>query len=217
MEGGVKRELGHLVGGLALIAAGVIFLLQNFGYIPQDLPLLWVLLFGAGGLTFLYVFAAERRHWWPLIPGTTLLGLAALIALATLFPGIGGTLGAGVFLGSISLAFFLIYVVSRMKEWWAIIPGGVVGSVALALLLEPFVGGDLVATLIVLGIGVTFGLVYLLPNQEPERMRWALIPAGIMILVGMLIFATTIKIAGVIWAVLLFAAGGFMVYRSLRG
>ena len=53
------------------------------------------------GLAFLSVHRTEPEHWWALIPGLALLGLA----VAT----IGGDLGGAVFLGAIGLAFALIY------------------------------------------------------------------------------------------------------------
>ena len=74
--------------GILLLVAGVILLLQNFDVFgPVVTNLVWTLLFVLGGLTFLLVFAFEREHWWALIPGCTLLGLAVLV-------GFGEALGA---------------------------------------------------------------------------------------------------------------------------
>jgi len=72
---------------IALIVAGVLFLLRNFGILGPVINLVWIVLFAAGGVTFLWVYAANHERWWAIIPGFALLGLAAVI-------GFGETLGA---------------------------------------------------------------------------------------------------------------------------
>ena len=65
------------IGGGLLIIAGIFLLLDRFGVIPDILPYVWIALFAASGVVFLLVYATDRRHWWALIPGFTLLGLSA--------------------------------------------------------------------------------------------------------------------------------------------
>ena len=74
----------NTVGAILLIGVGILLLLQNFGILGGVVALIWSLIFAAGGLIFVYMFLTNRTPWWALIPGFTLLGLAALIALEAL-------------------------------------------------------------------------------------------------------------------------------------
>ena len=121
---GMKRSRMPALWGIVLVIVGVLVLLQNFGYLNVLRGLIWAGAFGLGGLVFLSVFVSEAERWWAVIPGLTLLGLALLIGLDELFPGLDGDWGGMLFLGMIALSFWLIYVRVR-GAWWAIIPAGV--------------------------------------------------------------------------------------------
>ncbi len=124
------NRTGAFAIGALLVALGVLFLLQNFGLFSSFGDFVWLVLFGAGGLAFLYVFAVSPQQWWAVIPGFVLLGLAALI-------GFGDRLGAwgpALFLGSIGLAFWVIFVVRR-EFWWALIPAGTLTTLAFVSML----------------------------------------------------------------------------------
>jgi hypothetical protein len=114
--------------GSLLILGGILFLLDNLGYIEIG-GLVWALILAVGGLVFISVFLSEREHWWALIPGFTLLGVAATVAVGYLFPS-WANLGGMFVLGGISVAFWMLYVVKR-EFWWAIIPGGVLATLAI--------------------------------------------------------------------------------------
>ena len=71
----MKRFDVRAIGGILLIIAGILLLLQNLGVFEVVVALVWALVFAAGGLVFLYLFMTERtRYWWAVIPG---LGLSA--------------------------------------------------------------------------------------------------------------------------------------------
>ena len=206
-----ERNSPALLGlALLLIAVGVLFLLQNFGFLTFS-DLVWPILFGAGGLVFLFVFATDQEQWWALIPGFTLLGLGALIAFGDQL----GSLGAALFLGSIGLSFAVIYLIRRGDFWWAIIPGGVLLSLALMIALEPYLPGAATPAILFLGMGVTFGLVYLV-SLSRERMTWALFPAGILGAMGIMWFLSLGGLVNYVWAIGLIVAGAVMLLRAFR-
>ncbi|NLE75414.1 MAG: hypothetical protein GX605_01515, partial [Chloroflexi bacterium] len=129
-----------ILGGAALILMGLLFMLQNLGLVEGAFAWLWVIVFGLGGAAFLGVFVSDREQWWGLIPGIVLLGIAMLIALSQAAPALMDRVGGGVFLGAISLSFWCIYLMRR-EQWWAVIPGGVLGTLAVVASLSSVVGG----------------------------------------------------------------------------
>ena len=198
--------------GILLLVAGVILLLQNFGVFgPIVANLVWVLLFGLGGLTFLLVFAFNREHWWALIPGCTLLGLAVLVGFGEAL----GALATAIFMAAIGLSFFLIYAM-RPEHWWAIIPGGSLFSVAALIVVADKIKPEEISVgVMFFGLALTFALVYLLPSTHEER-RWALIPAGILAALGVLMTLTLGGVVNYIWPAALIIGGGYLLWRALR-
>jgi len=211
----MKRFDIHTVGAILLIVVGILLLLQNFGILGIVVALVWALIFGIGGLIFLYMFLTERtRYWWAVIPGFGLLGLAALITLDQCLPQVGDVLGGAIFLGGIGLAFWVIYFLNR-EHWWAVIPGGVMFTVALVAGLDAVFEGAETGGVVLLGIGLTFGLLSLLPTPQ-GRMRWALIPAAVLLVMGLLITAATTGILEYLWPAALIVVGLYLLFRMFR-
>ena len=170
----VKWIESRLLWGVLLIVAGGLFLLQNLGIFEAS-GLVWAILLGLGGVFFISIFIQAREHWWGLIPGITLLAIALLIILNELFPRLSGVWGGGIVLGGIGLAFLVVYLVNT-ANWWALIPMGVMFTLAGVSVLDQIIRID-TGGLFFLGLGATFALVALLP-AERAQMRWAWIPAG---------------------------------------
>jgi hypothetical protein len=147
--------------GVLLVALGALFLLQNFGFLGDIGNLIWVSLFGLGGLAFLWVFIANREQWWALIPGFALLGLAGTLFLSDL--DIAGGLIGGFFLGSIGMAFLIIYIIRR-EHWWAIIPAGALLTLALVATVSSSLPGEVGGSIFFFGLAATFG-AHLLPTD----------------------------------------------------
>jgi hypothetical protein len=189
----------------------VVFLLDNLGLLDVG-ELFFGLLFGLAGLFFLSVFISSRENWWALIPGFTLLSLGLLITLNRMLPGGTGEWGGAILLGGIALSFLLIYIINR-ENWWAIIPGGVLLTLALIVTLSSFLGGFEVGGLFFLGIGLTFALVAALPNPQGS-MVWAWIPAGILMVMGLLVILAAGPLIGYVWPVALILVGLFLFYRG---
>lgn len=203
----------RVLWGSLLILGGVLFLLQNLGILPLG-NIFWVIVLGLAGLFFLSFFVQSRANWWALIPGITLLSITALVALQWIFPSMGDIWGGSIVLGGIGLSFFLIYLVER-SNWWALIPGGVLFTLAATVGLEQFFPGLETAGIFFLGMGLTFGLVAALPNPQGE-MRWAWIPAGILLLMGVIFMAAAGELLKYIWPAALIFAGIFLLFRSFR-
>ncbi len=209
----IKRlETRFLWGGL-LILAGVVFLLQNFGFIGVLSDFFWAFLLGAAGVFFLTVFAKNRANWWALIPGFTLLSITFLILSSLLAPGFSEVWGGSIVLGGIGASFLVIYLLDR-RGWWALIPAGVMLTLALISGVGTLLPGLETGGILFLGMGLTFALVALLPNSQAQ-LKWAWIPAGVLFFMGLVFVAAAGNIVEYIWPLALIVGGGYLILRTL--
>ena len=209
----MRRFEVRVVGAILLIAVGILVLLQNLGILAGGLALLWALLFGAGGVVFLYVFITDRTNWWAIIPGFVLPSIAAIIALDQFAPAISGSWGGTLVLGGIGLAFWVVYLTNR-EHWWAVIPGGVLVTLALVTGISSVLEGVEMGGVFLIGLGVTFGLLSLMRTPE-GRIKWALIPAGVLLVVGLLVTAATASLLQYLWPAALILVGLYVILRIL--
>lgn len=209
----MKNIQGRALFGLVLILTGALILLQNMGILPGAVGLLWGLLFAVAGGVFLYVYMKNQEQWWALIPAFSLFGLGALISTTTLFPTWGDTLGAPIFFVGISAGFWLIALTQR-DQWWALIPAGVMLTLAVFIALDSAFPGVEWVGVFFLGLGMTFGLVALAPGTD-ERMTWAYIPGGIFLLMGVLFMALSTSMLKYVGPALLVLAGLYLVLRGV--
>jgi hypothetical protein len=171
----MKPKLSTLIVSLALIAAGVLFLAQNFGYIPRDVPTLWVAIFGgAGALFFIGYLASGLRQWGLLFPALISGALALTIGLGE--SGYDGSFMGTPVLAAVAIPFFAAFALNVRKNWWALIPGIILGVIALIPLLADRVPGELIGSMVLFSIALPFLIVFI---SDPSR-RWALIPAGVI-------------------------------------
>jgi hypothetical protein len=128
--------------------------------------------------------------------------------LLNILPGSDWT--GAIFLGCIGLAFWFVYL-RRQDQWWAVIPGGVMLTLALVTGLDNFI--DWSEVVFFLGLATTFLLVAVLPNNGQDT-RWAYIPAGILAILGLALFAPIQNIMLYLWPVLLIALGIYILVRN---
>lgn len=206
----------NILVGVLLLAAGIMILLLNFGVIGPLGDTLWSLLFFGGGIAFLVVYLQNRAQWWPIIPGMTLLGLGAIIFFSN--TGFEGDWLPALLFGAIALAFFVVYLTQPAENWWALIPAGVLTSLGVPFLLP----GGFNPGVFMFGMGVTFGLVYLqgLVRGLHREFWWALIPAGVLALIGIFLFTDEMAIFAQfsnLWPLVLIIIGVFVLFGAFRG
>jgi hypothetical protein len=199
--------------GLALVIGGIAMLLQSMGVFGKAGDLFWGAIFLVAGVGFITVYLEDRDRWWAFIPAFTFFGLGFSSLLDVFLPGVRWDLGGFAFLVGISLGFLAVFLVTR-QQWWAIIPGGVLATLAIVSLLDSGNLGIDTGGIFFLGIGLTFALLGLLPGYE-NMLRWAFIPAGILILMGLLLTASSSDWINLIFPAVLILIGVFMVGRVL--
>lgn len=191
-----------LLGGGLLLLGGLLFL-EEFGLLKGAAGWFWAAVLGVIGAGFLqFFFKNMRSNWWAVIPAFTLFGMAADNILPERFSGWGGAF----FLGAIGLAFLIIYFSDRVR-WWAIIPGGVLLTLATVTVVDDVMALEANGSIFFIGLGLTFLLVALLPTPATDT-RWAYIPAAVLVLMGAFLGSTeTAGLVEYVWPVALIAVG----------
>ena len=210
----IANDNKQMLWGLLLIALGGFFLLQVTGILGVLSDLFWSLAFGAAGAVFLYVFFTNlNERWWAAIPGFTLLGLAATVFYSRFAPPMMSGMTGAVFLGSIGAGFLAIFF-TNPRRWWALIPGGALFSIAAVAALDalPFAFIN-PASMLFIGLGMTFGVLGLMSTYLGQNLRWAYIPAAILLVLGLVIVTPFVGALGWIWPLALIGAGAYLVLR----
>ena len=171
----MKANRSGLFWGFLLICAGVVALGQQLGYIQRfSDPQFWIWVFAFVSLLAVAEYALSGwRKWGWLFPAGIFGGLALVITL-----GINNVDSAAVasplFFG-MAIPFAGAYLTDRTRNWWALIPGGIMLFMAVTMLLIDNVNEDWVGVLFLLLFGLSFLIVYL-----ADRTRlWALLVAYI--------------------------------------
>jgi len=174
----VKRSISMninksgLFWGVLLIGAGLLALAGQMGYIDKSSPQMWMIIFSAVSLLGLanYVLSGLKQWGW-LFPAGAFGGLALIIALAEARVD-SAAVASPLFFG-LTIPFAAAYLTDRARNWWALIPGGVMIFLALTTLLVDSAGGEWVGALFLFMIAISFLMVYL--NNRTRI--WALIVA----------------------------------------
>lgn len=209
----MRKINARLVGGFILILIGGVLLLQNIGFMELG-DLIWGLLFLLAGIFCFSIFLNNHINWWVLIPGYVFLGISCIMTLDLFLPKVENVLGGSIFLAAIGLAFIHIFIVDK-QNWWAVIPAGVLLTLSLVTGLDGMFKDIETGGLLLMGIGITFAVLPLLPIPEKSSMKWAWIPASILILIGLMIIGISEGLLQVIGSVLLIVLGSFLIIRTL--
>ncbi len=183
--------------GLILIIVGGLALLGNFGLLGGVPELFFSFAMGAAGVYLIRYHLAKRSQFWASIGGFALLGLA--------FAALSGRWDGFYFLGLLGGGFATTYVVQR-KNWWAVIPAGVLWTLAGVVALENLFPRWDESTFFFAGLAATFGYLF-----AYEKQRWAIFPAAILLMVGVLSLSSN---GGWVFPALLIAVGIYAMKRQ---
>jgi hypothetical protein len=202
----------RLILGVFFLLIGLAALFSNLGYLSIE-KYIWPGLLAGGGMIFMFFFLVSKSNWWAAIPGSILMSIGLTSALPWIAPGLESRMGGSLVLAGISLGFWLVYL-RVPANWWAIIPAGVMLSIASMTLISTASGLE-TAGIFFIGLGLTFALVALLPGAS-LRMGWPWIPAGILLLMGFLFISSASNLATLVLPGAMIIAGLVMVFRAFR-
>ena len=171
----MKANRSSLFWGILLIGGGAIALAEQMGYLDQLPDSAWVWIFGLISLVGLTAYLTSGlKEWGWLFPFGVFGGLAVTVALAVNSVD-SAAVGSPLFFGLL-IPFAAAYLQDRAKNWWALIPGGVMLFLALVTLLVDNVGGEWIGAAFLFLIALSFFIVYM-----GNRTRtWALLVAYIL-------------------------------------
>jgi hypothetical protein len=170
----MNMNRASLFWGVLLIGGGILAIADQLGYIENLSPTLWIFVFAMISLLGFISYAMSRwTQWGWLFPAGIFGGLAMVIALAT--SNVDSAAVASPLFAGLLIPFAAAYLTDRTRNWWALIPGGVMLFLLLTTLLVDSAGGEWVGAMFLLLIGATFLFVYL--NNRTRT--WALLVAYI--------------------------------------
>jgi hypothetical protein len=175
----MNTKKSNLFWGILLIGSGVLALVQQAGYLDQLPEGVWMWVFALVSLVALVMYVLSGwREWGWLFPVGVFGGLAVTVALAT--RGVNSSaVGSPLFVGLL-IPFIAAYLTDRSRNWWALIPGGVMFFLALTTLLADSARGEWIGSLFLFMIGFGFLVTYLSNRTH----IWALLVAYIMGVLG---------------------------------
>jgi len=162
-------------------------------------------------LPFLVVYFKNQQRWWALIPAYVFLLIGLLITMDEVLR-LGEEIIAPGIVGGIGLPFLYVYFRNR-ENWWALIPSYILLAIATMIGLLEFrlLTGLAIPSFIMLAIAVPFIFVYF-HNREN---KWALIPGGIIALMG-LGFSLGTDFGKYLTPAVLVIAGAWMLVEVIR-
>lgn len=164
-----------LFWGVLLIGGGALALAQQTGYLGTLSERIWMWIFALVSLGGFISYALSGwKDWGWLFPTGVFGGLAVTVALATNNVD-NAAVGSPLFFGLL-IPFTAAYLTDRARNWWALIPGGMMLFLALTTLLVDNVGGEWIGSMFLFLIGLSFFVVYL--NNRAHT--WALLVAYIL-------------------------------------
>jgi hypothetical protein len=199
--------------GVLLILAGIIALLVNIGFV-KSINFFWIILALLGAGFFFSFLFENKKNWWALIPGISLIGVALVNLVAWISPSLEQQYGEAILFAGIGISFLVVFFFD-MSQWWAILPAGVLFSLSAVAGLDRYITDRESGGIFLLGLGLTFLLLAILPNKA-GKMAWAWIPAFVLMIIGMIVMITAGQIIGYIGSVFLIGLGIFLIIRAVR-
>jgi hypothetical protein len=204
-----SRKQNIVWGGL-LILFGVMALVQTF----IDISVwVWVAVLGVTGLVVFIVYLTDRSSKTLLIPVYVVWVVAIFLVLLTLNI-LQDALVASFVLTAVAIPFIVAFLQDRSR-WAFLIPAYVLLDIGLMVpLLESGVLSDmLVPAYVMFSIAIPFFAVYLWNRQH----WWALIPAGILLIIGFAFLLAEAAVEIIIPAVLILVGIGILLRQFLGG
>lgn len=206
----MKQKLPGIFWGILMIAAGGVALAQNQGYLDDLDPTIWIIIYaGISILSLVFYFLSGIQNWGMLFNVGIFGALALVVGIAA--NGVESpAMTSPIFVG-IGLPFVVAFFLDRAKNWWALIPAGVMAFLTFVVLVVENSAGEWIGSALFFILAATFSLVY-----ATRRANWAAIVAYILFVLGfapLIAMSERPELAGVV-IMLAIALPFFVAYFS---
>lgn len=134
-----------LVSTYVMLAIAALIALSTLDMLRGEAVAVFALLVIA--IPFLTVYLHDRSQWWALIPAYVMLAVASMIGLQEVGL-LSEQLTGSYVLFCVAIPFFVVYA-RNPKQWWFLIPAGVLTIVGLSLLIAADVGTYIVPVILI--------------------------------------------------------------------
>lgn len=136
MENNTKNN-STAVWGAILIGVGVVFLIGQFvpGFRGAISAVVWAGMFILGAGWFYNMYRQQPHNWGLLIPAYVLAAIAGLIGVSAAVGSWAPLLIPAYIMFAIAAPFLYVYLQDTSANWWALIPGGIMGFIGGSFLL----------------------------------------------------------------------------------
>lgn len=158
-----RSQWWPLIPSYVLLLVAAMVLLIDSGVLEDTWTATFVL---AGiGFPFLIVYFRDRSNWWALIPAYVMFDVGFMVGLIDAGV-LRDTIIPAYVLLSIALPFFVVYA-SNPSQWWALIPGGIMGFMGVIFLMTGELFGYVLPVLIILAGALILGRQFI-SRPAPE-------------------------------------------------
>ncbi len=126
-----RAQWWALIPAYVMITVAAMLLLSETALLRDTFQATFVLT--AIALPFLVVYLRNRAQWWALIPAYVLLSIGVMILLEELGV-LSDFLVPAYVMFVIAIPFFVVYI-RNPKQWWPLIPGGIMAAIGLSFLM----------------------------------------------------------------------------------
>jgi hypothetical protein len=202
--------------GICFIILGLFLILENYYFRYLEVEYLFAAISAVLAFLFYSKYFGKGKKWYGLVLGSVFLFLTITFYVEAnyIHEEIIG-ISALIIIGCSFLTVFL----RNTDHWWAIIPAGVMltnGVAALADYYHWMHYGDDQGVVFLLGFSITFGVLYLLKNEN-RKLGWAIYPAIVFLVLSAIVgLANSYYLVDEFFlpAILIFF-GSLLIYKSL--
>jgi len=211
----LEKAKSNLVYGGLLVLVGVAYLLNNLDIIFIENEVVVSMVFVAIGAYLFFTFAKTKAMGF-LITGAIFTFIGMVIWLESI-PGFDDQF-IGVIVLWTAAALFGYGFLKNSENWGFLIPAGVLFTIGSMVWLDMILyNDDVLGSVFFLGLGSTFGFLYLIRSQK-NKLDWAKVPALCLIAFSGFLFLITSDslITDMFLPIVLILSGGYLVYNATK-
>lgn len=211
----MKADRGRIVLGLLLMLVGAFVLLRNLQLLPDLGMSGWSLALAMAAGLFILIFVSSGLRAWGWLFPVAAFGSAAMLMFLDERGVQGDWLGL-IVPWSLAVPFWVGYLIERGREWWPVLPGGILTAVGFMPILAAAVRDEYVGAVFMSGLALIFALVYLASRRAHW---WPLIPAAALAVAALsivLVESASADIADLVFTLVLGAVflAVFLLWRD---